>query len=130
MLSMEDAIKALLSSGNDAAIAIADTVGAKLGFEGGAQAAFVAAMNAKAADLGCANTLFRKIVGSTCSMRAIQHGRDVATMSAYAMKSQTFRDIVSRTRHDDYGRAGVAEAPLGLESTDELIGVCEVLYAA
>ena len=41
VLSMEDAIKALLtSSGNDAAIAIADTVGAKLGGEGGARAAF------------------------------------------------------------------------------------------
>ena len=128
-LSKEDAIKALLtSSGNDAAIAIADTVGAKLGGEGGARAAFVSAMNAKAADLGCANTLFanphgldfNQYVGDMHST-----ARDVATMSAYAMKSQTFRDIVSKDKATITVTRGGVATPLELESTDELIGVYE-----
>ena len=129
VLSMEDAIKALLtSSGNDAAIAIADTVGAKLGGEGGAQAAFVSAMNAKAAALGCMNTLFANPHGLDFNQYAgdmHSTARDVATMSAYAMKSQTFRDIVSKDKATiTVTRAGVA-TPLELESTDELIGAYE-----
>lgn len=129
VLSMEDAIKALLtSSGNDAAIAIADTVGAKLGGTGGAQAAFVAAMNAKAANLGCVNTLFANPHGLDFDKYAgdmHSTARDVATMSAYAMKNQTFRDIVSKDKATiSVTRAG-AQTPLELESTDELIGVYE-----
>ncbi len=129
VLSMEDAIKALLtSSGNDAAIAIADTVGAKLGGAGGAQAAFVAAMNAKAANLGCVNTLFANPHGLDFDKYAgdmHSTARDVATMSAYAMKNQTFRDIVSKDKATiSVTRAG-AQTPLELESTDELIGVYE-----
>ena len=129
VLSMEDAIKALLtSSGNDAAIAIADTVGAKLGGAGGAQAAFVAAMNAKAANLGCVNTLFANPHGLDFDKYAgdmHSTARDVATMSAYAMKNQTFRDIVSKDKATiSVTRAGV-QTPLELESTDELIGVYE-----
>ena len=60
VLTLEDALKALLtSSGNDAAIAIADAVGGSLGgTDKAAQAAFVEAMNAKAAELGCTNTIF------------------------------------------------------------------------
>ena len=129
VLSMEDAIKALLtSSGNDAAIAIADTVGAKLGGEGGAQAAFVAAMNAKAANLGCANTLFANPHGLDFNQYAgdmHSTARDVATMSAYAMKSQTFRNIVSKDKATITVTRGGVATPLELESTDELIGVYE-----
>ena len=54
-MDLETALYALMvPSGNDAAIAIAKTVGALLpGFDGTyAQALFVAAMNAKAAELG------------------------------------------------------------------------------
>ena len=129
VLSMEDAIKALLtSSGNDAAIAIADTVGAKLGGEGGARAAFVSAMNAKAADLGCANTLFANPHGLDFNQYAgdmHSTARDVATMSVYAMKSQTFRDIVSKDKATITVTRGGVATPLELESTDELIGVYE-----
>ena len=129
VLSMEDAIKALLtSSGNDAAIAIADTVGGKLGGAGGARAAFVAAMNAKAADLGCANTLFANPHGLDFNQYAgdmHSTARDVATMSAYAMKSQTFRDIVSKDKATITVTRGGVATPLELESTDELIGVYE-----
>ena len=47
----------LVPSGNDAAVAIAETVGALMDPEDGYDA-FVAAMNAKAAELGCVDTVF------------------------------------------------------------------------
>ncbi len=129
VLSMEDAIKAMLtSSGNDAAIAIADAVGAKLGGGSSAQAAFVSAMNAKAASLGCANTLFANPHGLDFDQYAgdmHSTARDVATMSAYAMKSQTFRDIVSKDKATITVTRGGVATPLELESTDELLGVYE-----
>ena len=131
VLTLEDALKALLtSSGNDAAIAIADAVGGSLGgADKAAQAAFVEAMNAKAAELGCTNTIFanphgldfEKSVGDMPST-----ARDVATMAAYAMKNDTFRSIVSKDKATiQVTRADGSAASLELESTDELIGVYE-----
>ena len=131
VLTLEDALKALLtSSGNDAAIAIADAVGGSLGgVDKAAQAAFVEAMNSKAAELGCTNTLFAnphgldfdKYVGDMHST-----ARDVATMAAYAMKNDTFRSIVSKDKATiQVTRADGTAASLELESTDELIGVYE-----
>lgn len=60
-------------------------------------------------------------------MRADMHStaRDVTTMSAYAMKSQTFRDIVSKDKATITVTRGGVATPLELESTDELIGVYE-----
>ena len=58
VLTLEEALSALLvPSGNDAAVAIAETVGALMDPEGGYDA-FIAAMNAKAAELGCVDTVF------------------------------------------------------------------------
>ena len=131
VLTLKDALAALLtSSGNDAAIAIADTVGASLATSGtGAQAAFVQAMNDKAAKLGCDNTLFANAHGLDFDKYAgdmHSTARDVATMAAYAMRNDTFRSIVAKDKATiQVTRADGTVASIELESTDELIGVYE-----
>ena len=64
MLTLQDALYALLvPSGNDAAVTIAEYVGQALidanGGGGDAVTAFCDAMNAKAAELGCVDTVYR-----------------------------------------------------------------------
>ncbi len=122
-MPLEVALKALLvPSGNDAAVAIAETVG-------GSEDAFVAAMNAKAAELGCTDTVFEnphglddgEFDGDLHSCAA-----DVAKMARYAMRNETFRAIVGGgdtsivVDRDDGTRATIE-----LESTDELIDYYE-----
>lgn len=98
-LTLEDALRGLMvPSGNDAAMAIASTLGPLLDpSTADPLATFVDAMNAKAAELGMADTLFTNPHGldfddwegdlhSTAS--------DVALMVAYAMRNDTFRSIV------------------------------------
>lgn len=104
-LSMEQALRGLLiPSGNDAAIAIAEAVGRAID-PGAADpvATFVAAMNSKAKELGCKDTLFTNPhgldIGSWASdMHAT--ARDVAIMYAHAMKNETFRAIVNSQATD------------------------------
>lgn len=98
VLTMEEALRALLiPSGNDAAMAIAATVGAKLDpastdFVG----TFVQAMNDKAAELGMTNTKFTNPHGldfDGWEGDMYSTARDVATMLAYAMQNETFRQV-------------------------------------
>ncbi len=89
----------LIPSGNDAAIAIAETFGEGMKTDDSqtANEAFVAAMNAKAAELGMTDTLFDNPHGLdigaydnemySCAGRRGDHG-------AYAMGNETFRAIV------------------------------------
>jgi hypothetical protein len=80
----------MLSSGNDAAIAIAKHVG-------GSEARFVEMMNAKAKALGLQNTQFRNPHG----LDAVGHyssAYDLAIMSRYGMQNPTFYSL-SNTRH-------------------------------
>ena len=63
-LTLEAALKALLlSSGNDAAVAIAESIGAQLSGNtktgAAAESVFIDAMNSKAAELGLTDTVFR-----------------------------------------------------------------------
>ena len=104
-LSMELALRGLLiPSGNDAAIAIAETVGRTLDpASADPVATFVSAMNAKAKELGCKDTLFTNphgldFGGWESNMHAT--ARDVATMYAYAMKNEAFRAIVNSQATD------------------------------
>ena len=73
-MTLDDMLKAIcISSANDAAVAVAEYVG-------GSEAAFVAAMNEKAAALGMTNTHFE----NACGLDAPGHlssARDVAIMS-------------------------------------------------
>ena len=135
-MSLEEALYALLvPSGNDAAIAIAETVGASLASDGqDAQDAFVEAMNDKAEEIGCTNTLFTNPHGlDSGSFESDAHStaRDVGLMVAYAMKNETFRSIVSGgSTTITVTSADGSSRTIDLTSTDELIdsyeGMCGV----
>lgn len=131
-LTLKAAITGLMvSSGNDAAIAIADTLGASMKTDEGqtANEAFVAAMNAKAAELGMENTLFANPHGLDIGdydneMYSTAH--DVALMCAYAMKNDTFRSIVGEERAQiTVNRTGGKAVTIDLVSTDLLLGTYE-----
>ena len=152
-MTLESALNGLLvSSGNDAAISIADTLGALMierveQSANGSDAeplpsmlsnvdpamsnveAFVSAMNAKAVELGMTNSLFSNPHGldiGKYDAEMYSSARDVAIMSAHAMDNEVFRNIV--------GQEGVAIAvtkadgspsTVELKSTDRLIGSYE-----
>lgn len=92
-LSMRDLLYGLmLTSGNDAAVAIAMTVG-------GSVEGFAELMNQRARELGCENTNFVTPNG----LHDDQHyttARDLAAISAEAMKNPTFREVVGTTYHE------------------------------
>ncbi|MBE6468643.1 MAG: D-alanyl-D-alanine carboxypeptidase [Coriobacteriaceae bacterium] len=92
------ALKALLmASGNDAAMAIATSVGRKIDpSSSDPYDTFIDAMNAKAKELGMEHSLFTNPHGLDFDgWEADMHStaRDVATMFAHAMKSEDFRAI-------------------------------------
>ncbi|MCM1166087.1 MAG: D-alanyl-D-alanine carboxypeptidase [Lachnospiraceae bacterium] len=78
----------LLPSGNDAANAAAVSVS-------GSISAFVELMNAKAAELGLANTHFATPSGLDAQGHYTT-ARELAALTAYAMRNETFREIVCR----------------------------------
>ena len=90
-ISLEELLYGLmLSSGNDAALAVADHCGPGI-------SAFVGKMNGKAKELGLLHTSFANPNG----LDAPEHyssARDLATLTAYAMKNETFSQIVSTKR--------------------------------
>lgn len=101
-LTMDVALKALMiPSGNDAAMAIATTVGKKIDpsspdpFQ-----TFINAMNDTAAKLGMEHSVFANPSGLDFDQWAgtfHSTARDVATMWAHAMKNETFRAVVADT---------------------------------
>ncbi|MCH4184606.1 MAG: D-alanyl-D-alanine carboxypeptidase [Eggerthellaceae bacterium] len=134
-LTLEAALNALLlPSGNDAAEAIAESLGAEMLEKEGkdtsnsedCQAAFVQAMNDKASELGLVNTVFRNPHGLDDGEYAgDQHScsRDVATEVAYAMKKEAFRAITSKASANIQVKRDNSYATVQLTSTDELIGI-------
>lgn len=130
VMDMESALYALLvPSGNDAAVAIAETVGAALpDGASDAQAAFVAAMNAKAAEIGCADTLYANPHGLDADGFEGDHhstAADVAKLCAYAMRNETFRTIVGGGSTTITVTRDGASADIELQSTDELLDMYE-----
>ncbi|MBR6009196.1 MAG: D-alanyl-D-alanine carboxypeptidase, partial [Clostridia bacterium] len=86
----------MLSSGNDAALAVAQLVSGNV-------TEFVKLMNQKAADLGLSerNTHFTNPHG----LHEVNHyttARDMAKITAYAMQDATFRSIVAATSYTVY----------------------------
>lgn len=77
----------LLPSGNDAANAAAVSVSGSIG-------SFVELMNEKAAELGLASTHFVTPSGLDADGHCTT-ARDLAALTAYAMKNETFREVVS-----------------------------------
>ena len=99
-LSVHDALKALMiPSGNDAAMALANHVGKKLSHDGQTPYdAFIAAMNDKADELGMEHSVFDNPHGLDFNgWEGDFHStaRDVATMFAYAMKNERFRELTA-----------------------------------
>lgn len=89
----------MLSSGNDAAVAIAEAVS-------GDEAAFVELMNKKVGEIGADNTHLSNPNGLP-NDEHYSTARDMAKITAYALKNPTFAEIVSaKTRRiDDSGAA-------------------------
>lgn len=128
-MDMATALKALLvPSGNDAAVAIAETVGAAMGGSGDPEAAFVAAMNAKAAELGCTDSVYENPHGLDFGQyegNLHSTAEDIAKTVRYAMSDETFRSIVGGGDTVIQVTRDGAKADVPLETTDEFPDYCE-----
>lgn len=80
----------LLASGNDAAVAIAEHIG-------GSTEDFCRMMTARAAELGCTDTVFLTPHGLPCDGHHTT-AHDLALIAREAMNHETFRSIVSTQR--------------------------------
>lgn len=138
-MDLTSALKAMMiNSGNDAAQAIAESMGATvkeaLASKDGVNQdeipsnnydAFIYAMNLKAQELGMSDAKFTNPHGldydqykgdMQCS------ARDVYKMTAAAMQYDTFRSIVKTTKDSISVTRNNAKATVKLESTDSLLG--------
>lgn len=91
-LSLEDMLYGLmLRSGNDAAVAIAEHIGGSLD-------GFIYLMNQKAEELGMTQSVFNNPHGLDDHEEHYSSARDMANLTAYAMKNETFATIVGTKR--------------------------------
>lgn len=110
-LTMNELLEALLvKSGNDAAVAVALHVS-------GSNEAFVAKMNAKAAELGLADTHFANAHGLDEKDHHTS-ARDLGVLARYAMTKPAFRSIVGMKRVT----IGLGDRKETLPNTNILIG--------
>ena len=130
VMSFDAALKALLvPSGNDAAIALAESVGAAMivndpSLGNDPVAVFVDAMNQKAAEIGCVDTLYENPHGLDDGVYAgslHSTASDQAKVARCAMQYQTIRSIVSGGSTVITVDRGGSKADVELESTDELL---------
>lgn len=92
-IKLEDLLYGLmLRSGNDAALAIAKYVGGDIDN-------FVQMMNEKAISLGMKNSLFNNPSGLDQEKGNYSTAYDMAILTSYAMKNETYRKIVSTKKH-------------------------------
>ncbi len=112
-LTVESTLKALLIySANDAAVALA-------AFDSGSEAAFVAAMNQAARDLGMTKTSFANASGLDADGH-VSTPADMTTLARVALTSQALRDIVKQPTATIITQQGVV---LRLTSTNELLAI-------
>jgi D-alanyl-D-alanine carboxypeptidase (penicillin-binding protein 5/6) len=112
----------MLPSGNDAAVALAEHVGRRLG-AGDPLQAFVAAMNRRAATLGLAHTAYANPHGKTAA-GAGSTARDTARLVAAALGSQAFREIVAtRDRTATLANAAGYSRDVVWRNTNRLLGI-------
>ncbi len=96
LITLKDLVYGLmLRSGNDAAIAIANHVG-------GSVEGFVFLMNEKAKELGMSNTRFANPHGLDDSDNHYSTAYDMAILTQYAMKNQTFKEIFGAKTYKSY----------------------------
>ena len=132
-MTLETALKALLvPSGNDAAVAIAQTVGQQFLNQGStannATSAFVGKMNETATKLGCTDTVYENPHGLDFDEYAgnlHSTARDQAKVITYAMKNQTLRSIVSGGSTTIQVTRDNASASISLETTDGFLDINE-----
>lgn len=131
-MSFGDALKAVLTaSGNDAASSVAQAAGAAIlggrGQEGGTaacEAAFVEAMNAKAAELGMDGTYFTNPHGLDFDAYAqgqYSCARDVAVMLRHAMGNGLVRSSIGHEHATIAVTRGGGTIAMELENTDTMI---------
>lgn len=130
IITMENVIKAMIvPSGNDAAHAIMEYVGARLIADKRTEltdpeAAFIEAMNKKAKEIGCEDTLFTNPHGlddGDFASDAHSTAHDVAVMSRYAMQNEFLASVAEAgNNYADVIRYG-ENISLGLESTNQLL---------
>lgn len=129
-MDLASALRALLvPSGNDAAVAIAECVGAQMLKDGtyqgdDAMAAFVAAMNDKAAELGLADTVYENPHGLDDGEHAgdlHSTALDQTAVARCAMGYPEIRDIVSGGSTTITVKRDGAQTPVDLETTDLLL---------
>ena len=82
----------MLRSGNDAALAIAKYVGGDVG-------SFVELMNKKAVEIGMKNSKFNNPHGLDENGGNLSTAYDMALLTSYAMKNETYRKIVSTKKY-------------------------------
>lgn len=82
----------MLRSGNDAALAIANYVGGNV-------SNFVTMMNEKAKTLGMKNSEYNNPSGLDQDKGNYSTAYDMALLTSYAMKNETYKQIVSTKRH-------------------------------
>lgn len=92
-LTLEDLLYGLmLRSGNDASLVIAKNVG-------GTVENFVNLMNEKAKELGMNNTIFNNPNGLDEEKGNLSTAYDMALLTSYAMKNETYKKIVSTKKY-------------------------------
>ncbi|MFF4160737.1 D-alanyl-D-alanine carboxypeptidase family protein [Streptomyces sp. NPDC001678] len=97
----------MLPSGCDASYALADTFGT--GTTMAARTAdFIAKMNAKAKELGMANTVFDSFDGISATGNNLSSPRDLAQLTRHAMTSPLFQTLVKTATYSTGGTATVA----------------------
>lgn len=129
-MDFDTALKALLvPSGNDAAVALAETVGAQMIEKDGSlgtdpQQVFVDAMNKKAASLGLKDTVYENPHGlDDDDFKGDLHStaEDQLAVARYAMSISKIRNIVGGGSTTIIVQRGSAAEQIELETTDGLL---------
>ena len=136
-MTLYEALKAMLiPSGNDAAQAISESIGALLLSNEGqttdditaCEARFVAEMNAKSAALGMTNSLWTNPHGlDDWDFESDQHSTasDLSILARHAMSIPEIREITAQDTGSCTVNRGGEQLSIILESTDELLGAYE-----
>ncbi|MBP5313448.1 MAG: D-alanyl-D-alanine carboxypeptidase, partial [Eggerthellaceae bacterium] len=130
VMDLYTALKALMiASANSEAMVIADTVGALIDpSASNPRAAFVAAMNAKATAIGCADTVYTNPHGldflTINDRNAHSSCADILLIARYAMQIPLFREIVSTPAETIHWKSSTGgDREYNLVSTNPLWGV-------
>ena len=134
VMDLDAALKALLvPSGNDAAVALAESVGASMiaadpSLGNDPMTVFVDAMNKKAEELGCTNTIYENPHGLDDEEYAgalHSSAADQAKVAQCAMTYPQIREIVGGGDTTITVDRGGTKTEVELESTDELLEMYE-----